>query len=161
MSSNLSIGDLYVFMSVIVQALSFIVISKLAKTMDTMLLTGYMLIIGSFSLLFISFPIEFLKLNNVLHAPLYIWIIFFLSAILATAFCNLVYNLSISKIGVTESAIFLNLEPFFSIVGAAIFLNEVITMMHIFGLLFIITGILLGSRVLEDLIVRRKQIFND
>jgi drug/metabolite transporter (DMT)-like permease len=156
--SYLSFGDLYVFLSVVVQALSFIVISKIAKTMDTLLLTGYMLIIGSFSLVFISIPREFHELENVIDAPLSIWMVFFLSAILATAFCNIIYNLSISKIGVTESAIFLNLEPFFSIVGATIFLNEHISMMHIFGLLFIVSGILLGSRALEELIARRRQV---
>ncbi len=51
--SGMSIGDFYVFLSILSQAISFIIISKAAKTLDPRLLTGYMLVFGSI-LLFLS-----------------------------------------------------------------------------------------------------------
>lgn len=42
--SSLTPGDFFVFLSILSQALSFIVISKASKTLDPRLLTGYMLI---------------------------------------------------------------------------------------------------------------------
>ncbi|HYK71995.1 MAG TPA: DMT family transporter, partial [Pseudoneobacillus sp.] len=52
--SGLSVGDLFVFISILAQAFSFIIISKAAKTLDPRLLTGYMLVFGSIILFLIS-----------------------------------------------------------------------------------------------------------
>src|SRR5690625_3003892 len=45
--SALSLGDIYIFISIFSQALSFILISKLNPSFDPRLLTGYMLTIGA------------------------------------------------------------------------------------------------------------------
>ena len=51
---GINIGDFYIFISILSQALSFILISKAAKTLDPRLLTGYMLVIGSIILFLLS-----------------------------------------------------------------------------------------------------------
>ncbi|HYK74154.1 MAG TPA: DMT family transporter, partial [Pseudoneobacillus sp.] len=89
--------------------------------------------------------------------PLSIWGAFFISAIVATALGHMIYNYSISKIGAAEASIFLNLNTFFSMVASAVMLGEKITQHHLLGLLFIVSGVLLGSGTLEELMMKRQK----
>ena len=155
--AGLSSGDLFVFLSILSLALSSIVISKAAKTLDPRVLTGYMLILGSVILFFIGLWREPTGLQDIAHAPYYAWITFFSSAILSTAVGQMVYNSAIGRIGPAEASIFFNLSTFFALVGSAVLLGEVIKVVHLFGLVVIVTGVLCGSGALEELIQRRKQ----
>lgn len=153
--SGLSIGDLFVFISILAQAFSFIIISKAAKTLDPRLLTGYMLLFGSIILFLISLVKEPSGLEGMRNLPLSIWGLFFVSAIVATALGHMIYNHSISKIGAAEASIFLNLNTFFSMVASAVMLGEKITQHHMLGLVFIVSGVLLGSGTVEELMLKR------
>ena len=62
----------------------------------------------------------------------------------------------IGKIGAAETSIFLNLSTFFSLIGAALFLKEDLLPAHFIGLFLIVTGVILGSGSLEELLMRRK-----
>lgn len=155
--AGLKTGDLFIFISIFSQALSFIIISRAAKTLDPRLLTGYMLVFGSIVLFAISLFTEPGALKELGSAPSSIWLLFFASAILATAVGHMIYNHSIGKIGAAETSIFLNLNTFFSLVGAAIFLNETVTYYHLIGLMFIVLGVVCGSGTLEEIVIRRKQ----
>lgn len=154
---GLKTGDLFIFISIFSQALSFILISRAAKTLDPRLLTGYMLVFGSLVLFIISLFTEPGALHKLGNAPGSIWLLFFASAILATAAGHMIYNHSIGKIGAAETSIFLNLNTFFSLVGAAVFLNETVTYYHLIGLFFIVLGVLCGSGTLEEMVMKRKQ----
>ena len=132
--SGINIGDFYIFISILSQALSFILISKAAKTLDPRLLTGYMLVIGSIILFLLSIWLEPTGLQELKSLSGSIWLLFLGSAILGTAVGHMVYNSAIGKIGAAESAIFLNLSTFFSLVGSIIILNEQITAFHFIGL---------------------------
>lgn len=154
--STISIGDGMVFFAVLGQALSFILISKLNPSFDPRLLTGYMHIFGSvivfaFSSLSGTSPIEI--------SQLFSWklgSVFLFSAVLSTAFGQMVYNLSIKDIGPAETAIFINLNTFFSLVGAALFLGEPILINHFVGLIFILLGVFIGTGTLEYILRKRK-----
>ncbi|MBN8192755.1 DMT family transporter [Bacillus sp. NTK074B] len=154
---GLKMGDLYIFISIFSQALSFIIISRAAKTLDPRLLTGYMLVFGSIVLFMISLFTEPGGLRQLGDAPASIWVLFFASAIMATAVGHMVYNHSIGKIGAAETSIFLNLNTFFSLVGASLFLGEAVTYYHLIGLVFIVLGVVCGSGTLEELVMRKKQ----
>ena len=106
--AGLSSGDLFVFLSILSLALSSIVISKAAKTLDPRVLTGYMLILGSVILFFIGLWREPTGLQDIAHAPYYAWITFFSSAILSTAVGQMVYNSAIGELALQR-------PPFFSI----------------------------------------------
>lgn len=157
--SGVSIGDVYVFLSIFTQAFSFVMIKKLSDTLDPHLMTGYMMLIGSGVLLLISFIQEPTGFSTIPNGSVGVWMIFFASAIVATAIGHMIYNDAIGKVGVTEAAIFINLSPFFSLVGAFIFLNEMITIAQLIGFLFILVGVILGSGALEEYIshIRRKK----
>ncbi|MEW9108306.1 DMT family transporter [Cytobacillus gottheilii] len=154
--SSLSIGDFYVFLSILAQAFSFILISKASKTMDARLLTGYMLVWGAIILFVISLIVEPRGLSEISSAPGYVWLLFFISAILATGVGHMVYNSAISRVGPAEASIFLNLNTFFALAGSALFLGEVITISHLLGLVLIVSGVLFGSGALEQILSKRK-----
>lgn len=154
---NLNSGDAMVFISIFSQALSFIIISRAAKTLDPRLLTGYMLVFGSVILFIIGLITEPGEISQLDKASIGIWVLFLASAMLATAVGHMLYNHSIGKLGAAETSIFLNLNTFFSLVGAALFLGEKITSYHLLGLVFIILGVICGAGTLEELIIKRKR----
>jgi drug/metabolite transporter (DMT)-like permease len=67
------------------------------------------------------------------------------------------YNHSIGKVGVSEAAIFINLNPLFALISAVIFLGEVISYSQIIGFLFILSGVILGSGAIDEYIRHSKQ----
>jgi drug/metabolite transporter (DMT)-like permease len=156
--SGVSIGDFYVFLSIIAQAISFVIIKKISTTLDPRLMTGYMLFFGSIILFVISLFTEPQGLVNVTtQGSLGVWLIFFASAVIATGIGHMTYNFAIGKVGVAETAIFINLNPFFTLVSAAIFLREQITFSQVFGFIFILFGVLFGSGAIEEYIRHSKQ----
>ncbi len=156
--SGISIGDFYIFISIFTQAASFILISKAARTMDPRLLTGYMLVFGSIVLLFIGLWLEPEGLHSIRIGSILLWSLFLGSAIVATAIGHMLYNYAVGKVGPAETSIFLNLNTFFSLVGAVVFLGEEMTVYHLFGLVFIVAGVLFGSGALEELTLKRKSV---
>lgn len=151
-----SLGDVMIFLSMFMQAFSFILISKLNPTFDPRLLTGYMLLIGSVFIFIISglFEGNFAQL-----AQLFTWKlggIFLFSAIIATAFGHMTYNFAIKNVGPTETTIFVNLNTLFALLGASLFLGEPILKNHYLGLIFILVGVFIGSGTVDYLIKRRR-----
>ena len=63
---------------------------------------------------------------------------------------HMLYNFALGKVGTTEAAIFLNLNPFFSLIGAVLFLGEKIVLTQVVGFILILIGVLFGSGVYED-----------
>jgi drug/metabolite transporter (DMT)-like permease len=124
--------------------------------MDPILLTGFMLLIGSFVLFIISIGIEPGGIETLTTAKPILWIAFILSGVLATGVGQTVYNYTIGQVGAAEASIFLNLSTFFSVVGASLFIKETIVPAHFIGLLLIISAVLLGSGTLEAFILQRR-----
>jgi drug/metabolite transporter (DMT)-like permease len=155
--SDISIGDVYVFLSILSQAISFVMIKKISKTLDPRLMTGYMLLIGSCILFMISLFMEPNGLRQISNGSVSVWLIFFASALIGTAFGHMMYNDSIGKVGVCEAAIFINLNPLFALISAVIFLGEVISFSQIIGFVFILFGVLLGSGAIDEYIRQTKQ----
>src|SRR5699024_6799724 len=116
--ANISFGDLFVLLCMIAQAISFILISKLNPTFDPRLLTGYMLLTGSFVIFIVSLFIEgdLTQISKLFHWKL--GLIFLFSAVIATAFGHMVYNFAIRNVGPTETTIFVNLNTLFALIGA-------------------------------------------
>lgn len=88
--------------------------------------------------------------------PLYVWIVFVASGVVATGVGHLLYNRAIKRIGPSETSMFLNMTPFFSLVGAYLFLDEIVLMTHLFGFLLIVTGVFFGTGVVERFIHNRR-----
>lgn len=155
-TSGMNIGDLFVFISILVQVLSYIVIAKAAKNLDPRLMTGYMFVIGSVVLFFISLIQEPGGMAAFAQVPATFWWGFVFSAVLGTSVGHMLYNYSIGQAGPTKAAIFMNLNTLFSLVAAAIILNETILPGHLGGFVLIVIGVLFGSGAAEDLLNKRR-----
>jgi drug/metabolite transporter (DMT)-like permease len=155
--SSISLGDLYVFFAILAQAISFVLIKRISSTLDPRLMTGYMMILGSVILFMISLVQEPDGLKSIPNGSIGVWMIFLASAVIATAVGHTIYNYALGKVGVAESAIFINLNPFFALVGAVIFLEERISFTQIFGFVFILIGVLFGSGALEEFLLNSRQ----
>ncbi|WP_071393395.1 DMT family transporter [Bacillus tuaregi] len=153
---TINIGDFHIFLAILSQAFSFLIISKVSKTMNPVLFTGYMLFFGSLILFLFSLLLEPNGLATIPGATPSLWVVFLLSAVFGTGIGHAVYNYCISQVGPAEASIFLNLNTFFSVLGAALFLNEAIVPAHYAGLVLIVSGVLLGSGTLEALILQRR-----
>lgn len=155
--ASISSGDLFIFLSMVAQATSFILISKLNPTFDPRLLTGYMLVVGSVFIMISAQVIEgdLSQISNLFTVKL--GLIFLFSALVATAFGHMVYNYAVKNVGPAETTIFVNLNTIFSLTGASIFLGETIYKNHYIGLVLILIGVFIGSGTLEYVIQKRKK----
>ncbi|MCP8969414.1 DMT family transporter [Ectobacillus ponti] len=155
--AGVSFGDVDVFLAILLQAASFILIKKASETLDPRLMTGYMLLIGSGFLFVLGLWMEPDGLAQMKHGSPGIWAVFFASAVLATAFGHMSYNYAIQAVGAAEASIFLNLTPFFSLLGAVVFLGEKLVFAQVAGFVMILGGVLLGSGSAEELYLNRKR----
>lgn len=154
----ISYGDLLIFLSLLSQAYSFILISKLNPTFDPRLLTGYMLIVGSFFIFIVSLITEKNVGQLVTLLSLKLGAVFLFSSVVATAFGHMVYNYATRKVGPAETAIFTNLNTLFALFGAAIFLREAILATHYIGLILIVIGVFFGTGAYEYIVLKRREV---
>ncbi|WP_342600167.1 DMT family transporter [Psychrobacillus sp. FSL H8-0483] len=156
-SSGANLGDFYVFLAILAQVLSYMVVSKAARTLDPRLLTAYMMMIGSIVLIVISFVQEPGGVYAFSETTPFFWGLFITSAIVCTAVGHLMYNYAVGKAGATKAAIFMNLNPIFSLLLSAIFLGEILNIRHFIGLILIVAGVMLGSGAAEDMWKKHKE----
>lgn len=154
----MSIGDIYIFLAVITQALSFIYIKKAAKTLSSRFITGTILLIGSLFLFVLALIVEPDGFSKLLQGETLAWAVFLASGIFATGLGHFLYNHAIQHIGPGQTSIFINMTPFFALLGSFLFLDEKITFLHLFGFLFIVISVLLGSGLAEQYLYRKIQI---
>lgn len=150
---TVSLGDVYIVGAVLTQAISFIFIKKLAKTIEVIALTAWMLLMGSTVLFLIGLATEQGGLGQLAEGSGSIWLVFFASAVVASGLGQMIYNRAIQRLGASEAAVFINLSPFFSLVASAMFLGETIHFVQWFGFFFIVVGVLLASGAFEELVL--------
>lgn len=148
--SGVSIGDVYVFLAILAQAISFILIKKMSATLDPRLMTGYMLFFGSFGLYALSLVLEPEGMASMAQTDIGLWAVFLGSAVIATAVGHMTYNYAIGQVGAAEASIFINLNPFFALIGSSLLLGEAVTIVQMSGFVLILIGVLFGSGALEE-----------
>ncbi|MFD1066894.1 DMT family transporter [Oceanobacillus locisalsi] len=156
---SVAIGDVIVFLAVLVQAFSFILIGKYHEDFDSILSTGFMLFLGSG---FIFLTSQFFDNPVSDLTPLFSWklgLVFLFSSLLCTAFGHIIYNLAIKQVGPAETTLFMNLNTLFAIIGSVLFLNESLTLFHVIGFVFILCGIFVGTGTLEYVLLKRRGKF--
>lgn len=149
-------GDIYIFLAVLSQALSFIYIKKASETMRASLITGFILLIGAVLLFITSLVMEPAGLSSLKNGTVIGWGAFLASGILASGVGHFLYNYAIQYIGAGKTSIFLNMSPFFALTGAYLFLNEMIRIEQILAFLLIVISVILGSG-LGDKYIKKKR----
>lgn len=74
-----------------------------------------------------------------------LWAVFLGSAVIATAVGHMTYNYAIGQVGAAEASIFINLNPFFALIGSSLLLGEAVTIVQMSGFVLILIGVLFGS----------------
>lgn len=151
------LGDVYVLGSIVVQAFSFFIIRRITVTIPPLVLTAYMLTIGSTVMILFNLvitPTSFLAFSNL---DVKLWAVFLFSAVFATAIGHSLFNSMIKKIGTAETAIFTNLSTIFALTGSVVILNEQMHLSQILGCMLIIVGVLIGTGGLDEWIRKRRQ----
>jgi len=149
-------GDVFIAFAVLTQALSFIFIKQTSETMKASLITGYILLIGSFFLFLISLVMEPGALPLLKNGSAVGWWAFLASGILATGVGHYLYNNAIPHIGPGRVSIFNNMTPFFALIGSSLFLNEHINLTQVSAFILIVVSVILGSGLGDRFILKRK-----
>ncbi|HEX7063728.1 MAG TPA: DMT family transporter [Bacillales bacterium] len=147
---GISMGAIYIFGAMFSQASSFIWINKATKTLQPGQATAVMLTLGAVILFGISLFLEPSGTTQLDQGSIGVWLVFLLSAVFATALGQNLYNMAIHRLGAGQTAIFINLIPFFSLVGSVLFLDEEIAWFQILGFLFIVTGVVFGTGYIDE-----------
>lgn len=144
---SVSSGDLYLCIAVMVQTISFVLIKKASKTLNTTYMTGMTLLIGSIITLMIGLITEPNGISQIPGGSGAAWGLLIFSGFVATGLGYLIVNSAIQQVGAGKSAIFLNLSPFFSVISAYFVLHESIYISHWAGFGLIVIGVLLGAEI--------------
>ncbi|MER2191185.1 MAG: DMT family transporter [Solibacillus sp.] len=158
---TVNIGDFFILLSFISQALSFILIRKVSQTLDSVVLTCYMLLVGSLPLILIATITNPSGWVDLLHVPYPYMLLLIATAVFAISIGHAVYNYAISQIGAAETAIIGNFNVIFALIFAAIFLNEPILLAHLIGLVCIVIGVLFGTGAMEEIFKKWKNKKSD
>lgn len=148
--NGFSTGTVYVFAAMFSQACSFIFINKATKTLDPRQATAVMLTIGALVMFGMSLFMDPGGVKELGSSAPWEWLIFLSSAVLATASGQMFYNMAIQQLGAGQSAIFMNLIPFFSLLGSVLFLGETVHLAQLLGFLFIASGVLFGTGYIDE-----------
>ena len=154
---HFSLGEVLIFTSMLVQAISFIFIKKATATIDSKQITTMMFLTGSIGLVILSFIIEPGSFSQMFTASPFIYVLFIFSGMVVTGFGYIIYNSAIQQIGAGQTVIFNNFVPFFGVVFSVIFLNEMITASQVIGFIFVVIGVLFGTGYIEFIFSQRNR----
>ena len=70
----------------------------------------------------------------------------------ASVICFLLWNISIANLGAGRASLFGNLIPVFSAIEAVLFLNEKITLIHLFSFALVVLGLIIANLHMKSLI---------
>lgn len=144
--ASFGIGEIFSFCTMLSFAIFLVLLDVLRKELDSFSVTFFTSFIGCLALLpFLSFaPIVPRQ-----SADLPIILLLIISAILVHGISNLVWNANQHKVGSTNAAILLNLEPIITMMLSAVILHALIHSSQIIGGTLVLIGILI-SVVLSD-----------
>jgi drug/metabolite transporter (DMT)-like permease len=70
----------------------------------------------------------------------------------ASVICFLLWNISIANLGAGRASLFGNLIPVFSAIEAVLFLNEKISLIHLFSFALVVFGLIIANLHMKSLI---------
>lgn len=140
------LGDLLVFGSVLSWVLGGVFVQRLARRLDSALISvvvhgvGTLMLLAHMALRPSPFGIDW-ALFTWTHGALVL-----VSGLLATAMGALVWNRALTTLGVARTALYVYWVPIFGVAFAVLLLGEPLTGWHIAGLAAVLGGTWLGTR---------------
>jgi len=136
-------GDIWMLFAVISWALYSVLLKKIDNNLSQLANLEVMIFLG---LIFI-FPLYIIESSYGTFLPndRYDYLMIVYVGLFAGILSFFAWNKGVSIIGANRASLFLHLIPVFSAIWAIFFLNEVFTLFHLLGALFIICGIILSN----------------
>lgn len=144
--SRAGVGDLLLVASVLSFAAGGALVQRLARHIDTVVISWAIYTIGTLLLVVHASTSAFDMGAGPTMPDAYQWSLILFSGVFATAISNLVWNRAISRIGVARTSVFLYLVPVFGVFFAALMLGEQLTTWHFVGFLAVMAGTYLGTK---------------
>ncbi|WP_232699793.1 DMT family transporter [Brevibacillus daliensis] len=144
---NSNIGDVIIFISMIMYVVGGLLIRKATSSgVPVLLLTACSQWIGALFLIFTSFIIYPMDtIVQSFHIDGFTWFVIGISGMLATGLGTLGWNMGIQRIGASRTSIFLNGMPIAGMFFATLLLDEPLTIVVAVALLLTVAGVYLGS----------------
>ena len=137
-----TLGDFLVFGAVCSWSLYTILSRKVMKNRSALSASAFSVFLGlPFLMLGATYEVQILPLW--VHVNLIFCILFLGIASTVIAFFS--WNLGVSRLGATGAMLFFNTMPLYGLIINRFFLNEYITLSHVFGGAFIIGGGIMGA----------------
>lgn len=143
-SAGLSItpGVWLMFAAMITFSISIILMRKLIERLDAFAATLYSTILGCASV----FPVAIWREPHAAsHPHWWAWALLLGSAMLIQCMCSLIWNGELRKVGAAKASIFLNLQPFVTMVFGFVLLGTPITWTQVIGSVLIVGGVVLAT----------------
>ncbi|WP_042479305.1 DMT family transporter [Bacillus ndiopicus] len=152
-ATQFGIGEVFSFCTMLSFAIFLVLLDVLRKDLDSFSVTFFTSFIGCLALLpFLSFAPIVPK--QIAELPMILLLI--ISAILVHGVSNLVWNANQHKVGSTNAAILLNLEPIITMLLSAIILHAIIQSSQIIGGVLVLAGILISVVISDKLLPLKK-----
>ncbi len=135
---SIRIGFYYLFIGMILYMLGNVLIQKWQLS-HTLSLSFYELLYGFMFLFLHCILVDQFDMKQLLHIPLFYWLLFILISGIGFAYIQVTYIKAIEKIGAFKTSFFLGLNPIVTYIESLFFLKESFDWLHFIG--FILLGI--------------------
>lgn len=139
---QISLGDTYAVLAMVSFSANIVIIRKIAASLNWFTVTMYSTIIGTG--LFVPTSIVSDGLPHYSHQTVF-WVVLILSAVLSQGVCAIFSNFAITKIGATQVAIIIDLQPFVTMIVGYLALGIPVTVIQVIGGIVIIFGVVLAT----------------
>ncbi|MDC3413475.1 DMT family transporter [Terrihalobacillus insolitus] len=136
-------GDLTMLLAMVVWSIYSIFVKQHNRKFPTY---GALLVMIMFSFVFLipMAAIEYTQLGSITWSPSVILGLFYLG-IFPSVVALIAWNSAVNQIGPSQSSIFLNFIPVFTMIGAVLFLGESIKILQLIGAIMVISGIMITT----------------
>jgi len=139
-------GDAIVFLAVAVFVFGGLVIQRISRTLDPLAMLWYMYLAGGLMLMAHAAMTPSSYDADNWSMTWWPWLVLLFSAVIASGVSNILWNAGIARLGISRAALFVNWLLIFGLLFAALFLDEHVTLVHVAGLVCILSGTWLGLR---------------
>ncbi len=136
-------GELLIGVTILTFSIYLVIVEYLSKHLKPMTITLYT---SLFALLLLIPFVRVEQLSLAMEVETNHWIILIVTAILTNGFVTILWNGAVKKVGASTSSLFLNMEPFVAMILGYLILQQVVLPIQLIGSVFIITGVIMGTR---------------
>lgn len=143
-----NIGDIIMLLAALCLAIYSVAVKPITNKFSPLIITKYTLLIST--IILIPFSIKPNTIKELLSLSLMGWLSVIYMAIFPTVIAYIFQQIAIKKIGASQTEMFRNLVPVFSIILSFVFLKEKINYLNMLSMIIITSSVYINSRFNES-----------